>query len=199
MVGLQSMRSKLAIAVNRKLNWGRSDWYWGLSANRAQNPPQKTMGPKRSISEGYKFIQTNLHHSKAATPLLYRKLAIREMDTALIQEPWIYGDWINGLCNRRWKLFSAEPSVAPRSCTSVSNTMYAFPPSKFCSKDMTTVKITLEKGAQENLSLPQHTCDSDEPPPPSKGKLLTTVVGIKSNSSLEVMPVHITLYQAVQT
>ena len=38
------MRSKLTIAAKRKLNWGRSDWYWGLSANRAQNLPQQTVG-----------------------------------------------------------------------------------------------------------------------------------------------------------
>jgi hypothetical protein len=84
-------------------------------------------------------------------PILYRKLAIRETDRAPIQEPWVYGDWIHGMCNRRWKLFSAEPSIAPRSCNSVSNTMYAFPTSKFCSKYMTTVKIILEKGAQVEL------------------------------------------------
>lgn len=82
----------LSIAADRKLNWGRSEWYWGLSANRAQNLPQQTMGPKWSISEGYKFIQINLHHSKAAMPLPYQELAIREMDTALIHKPWIYGD-----------------------------------------------------------------------------------------------------------
>jgi hypothetical protein len=86
------MRSKLTIAAIRKLNWGRSEWYWGLSANRAQNFPQQTMGPKWSISEGYKFTQINLHHSKAAMPILYRKLAIRETDRAPIQEPWVYGD-----------------------------------------------------------------------------------------------------------
>jgi len=44
----------LSIAADRKLNWGRSYWYWGLSAKRAQNLPQQTMGPKWSISEGYK-------------------------------------------------------------------------------------------------------------------------------------------------
>jgi hypothetical protein len=34
---------------------------------------------------------------------------------------------------------------------------------------------------------------------PIKGKLMSTVVGIKSSSSLEVMPVHTTLYHGAQT
>ena len=61
-----------------------------------------------------KIIQINLHHSKAATALLCRKLAIGEMDVALIQEPWVYGDQIRGLRNRWGMLFSAGPGIVSR-------------------------------------------------------------------------------------
>jgi hypothetical protein len=47
--------------------------------------------------------------------LLCRKLAIGEIDIALIQEPWVYGDRIRGLRNMRGTLFSAEPGIAPRT------------------------------------------------------------------------------------
>jgi hypothetical protein len=36
-----------------------------------------------------KFIQINLHHSKAATAVVCQKLALGKADIALIQEPWI--------------------------------------------------------------------------------------------------------------
>jgi hypothetical protein len=48
--------------------------------------------------------------------LLCRKLATGEIDTALIQEPWVYGDRIRWLCNIRGTLFSSGPGIAPRSC-----------------------------------------------------------------------------------
>jgi hypothetical protein len=58
---------------------------------------------------------------------LCRKLAIGEIDIALIQEPWVYGDRIRGLRNIRGALFSAGPGIAPRSCIFVRNTVHAFP------------------------------------------------------------------------
>ena len=156
------------------------------------------MGPKLSISEGYKFIQINLHHSKATMPLFYWKLAIGEMDTALIQKPWVYGDWIRGLCNKREKPFSLEPGIAPRSCSCQAHNV--------C---LSTVKVLLEgyDNSEDNIR-ERNTRELiivsaylwfRWTTAPIKGKWLSTAVGIKSNSSLEVMPVHTTLHQRAQT
>jgi len=41
------------------------------------------------MSQKYKFIQINLHHSKPATALLCQKLSTAETDIALIQECWV--------------------------------------------------------------------------------------------------------------
>jgi hypothetical protein len=38
-----------------------------------------------------KFVQINLHHSKAATAVLCRKHSLGKADIALIQEPWVQG------------------------------------------------------------------------------------------------------------
>jgi hypothetical protein len=78
------------------------------------------------MSRKCKFIQINLHHSKAATALLCQKLAIGEIDIALIQEPWVYGDQIRGLSNITGTLFSAGCDIAPI----VRNTVHAFPLSR---------------------------------------------------------------------
>jgi hypothetical protein len=43
-----------------------------------------------------KFLQINLHHSKAATAVLCQQLAERMADVALIQESWIHRGQIRG-------------------------------------------------------------------------------------------------------
>ena len=50
------------------------------------------------MSQKCKFIQINLHHIKAAMALHCQKLAMGEIDIILIQEPWVYGDRVRGLC-----------------------------------------------------------------------------------------------------
>jgi hypothetical protein len=101
------------------------------------------------MSRKCKFIQINLHHSKAATALLCRKLATGEIDIALIQEPWVYGDRIRGLCNIKGTLFFAGPGIAPRTCIFVRNTVHAFPLSELCSRDVRTVRVTYRRGGSK--------------------------------------------------
>jgi len=50
------------------------------------------------MSQKRKFFQINVHHIKAAVALHCKKLATGEIDGAPIQEPWVYGDRIKGLC-----------------------------------------------------------------------------------------------------
>jgi hypothetical protein len=90
-----------------------------------------------------------IRHSRAMTALLCRKLATGEIDIALIQDPWVYGDWIRGLRNIRGTLFSAGPSIAPRSCIFVRNTVHAFPMSELCSRDVTMVRMTYTRGGSK--------------------------------------------------
>jgi hypothetical protein len=120
------------------------------------------------MSRKCKFIKINLHHSKVVTALLCQKLAVGEMDIALIQEPWVYGDRIRGLHNIRGTLFSAGPGIAPRSCIFVRNTVHAFPLSELCSREVTMVRVTYTRGGSKrelivtSAYLPY---DSGEPPP----------------------------------
>jgi hypothetical protein len=95
-----------------------------------------------------KFIQINLHHSRAVTALLCQKLATGEIHVALIQEPWVYGDQIRGLHNRWGMLFSAGPGIATRACTSVSNTIQAFPLLELSPRYVTTVRLSFNGGGR---------------------------------------------------
>jgi hypothetical protein len=46
---------------------------------------------KKTMLTTMKFVQINLHHSKADMAALCQKLAFRNVDTALIQEPCVCG------------------------------------------------------------------------------------------------------------
>jgi hypothetical protein len=77
---------------------------------------------------------------------LVKNLLKRETDIALIQEPRFYGDQIRGLRNTKGTPFSAGPSIAPRSCVFLINTVCALPLSELCSTDVAAVRVTYTRG-----------------------------------------------------
>jgi hypothetical protein len=62
------------------------------------------------------FLQINVHHGKAATATLCQQLAVRKVDVALIQEPWLYKGQISGLNNTGGTVYSVAPDNNARSC-----------------------------------------------------------------------------------
>jgi hypothetical protein len=144
------------------------------------------------------IIDINLHPSKAATALLCRKLAIKEMDVALIQEPWVHGDRIRGLRNRWGTLFPAGPGIHSRARISMRNTIQAFPLLELRSRYVVTVRLSLtEEGALRILFLPLHTCPTSRTNHPHRGNYGTSstiAVGTNYSSSLDAMLMHTALY-----
>ena len=80
--------------------------------------------------------------------------------------------------------------------------VHAFPLVKLCSRDVTTVKMTYTRGSTRELSVTSAYLpyDSDETLP-SEGlrTSLTFVVGINCSSSLDVMPMHTTIFGGAWT
>jgi hypothetical protein len=162
-------------------------------ASQSGKPPQEAGIPSKprdiehKMSQKCKFIQINLRHSKAATALLCQKLAIGEIDKALIQEPLVCGDRKRALLNIRGTLFPVGPCIVPRSCIFVRNTVHAFSLSELCSLDVTSVRVTYIRGVSKreltvtSAYLPY---DSEEPPP-SKG--LREVVDYYSRNKLQLI------------
>jgi hypothetical protein len=115
-----------------------------------------------------KFLQINLHHSKAATATLCQQLAERKADIELIQDPWLYKGQIKGLNNKGGTVYSVAPGNNARSCIFIRNHINALPLLELCSRDTKTVRITYTyRGGRKELIvesayLPH---DSDEPPP----------------------------------
>jgi hypothetical protein len=99
-------------------------------------------GHRTVITRTIKFVQINLHHSKAATANLHQQLAEGKADIALIQEPWIYRGQVRGLTNSGGTFYSVAPENNARSSIFVRNQINALPLLEFCSRDTTTVGIT---------------------------------------------------------
>lgn len=117
------------------------------------------------------FIQINLHHNKAVMALICRKLPVEEIDIALIQEPLVCGDGINGLCCRRGTLFSAGSYISPRSCICVRNTIHAFLLPEPCCRDvmMVILMCTREGSNWELVVISAYLCCGSDIPPLTYG------------------------------
>ena len=95
----QPDRSYLGLIRESLGKLGQSECYQKLSATRAQTLTPPNNGSQKARCERCKFIKINLLHSKGVTTYLCWKPGIREIDIALIQEPWVCGDQTRELCN----------------------------------------------------------------------------------------------------
>jgi hypothetical protein len=120
------------------------------------------------INTNIKFLQINLHHSKAATATFCQQLAEKKVDIALIQEPWLYKGQIRGLYNTGGTVYSVAPGNNARFYIYIRNRINDLPLSELCSRDTTTVRITYTYigGCEEQIVASAYLpYDSDEPPP----------------------------------
>jgi len=67
-----------------------------------------------------KVVQINLHHSKAVSTLMCRKLLVDNIVVALIQEPWLFRAEIRGLRCKEGSIFSPNCDN-PKTCIYVKN------------------------------------------------------------------------------
>jgi hypothetical protein len=88
-----------------------------------------------------KVVQINLHHSRAASALMCRKLLADNIDVALIHKPWLSRQKIRGL--RCKGGFVISPNCDnPRTCIYVKNRNNSVAKLRFCSRDATTMEVS---------------------------------------------------------
>jgi hypothetical protein len=74
-----------------------------------------------------KFVQINLHHSKAASATFCQRLAEGKADIALIQEPWVHRGQVRGLTILGGTIYSVLPENNARTCIYIRNHINALP------------------------------------------------------------------------
>ncbi|XP_029669296.1 uncharacterized protein LOC115239096 [Formica exsecta] len=85
------------------------------------------------------FTQINLHHSRGASAVLARSMAVVHTGICLMQEPWVYRGCIRGIavCGR---LFKSPTESSPRAAIAVKGLEAQLMP-EFCSRDVVAVTV----------------------------------------------------------
>jgi hypothetical protein len=111
------------------------------------------------------FIQANRPHSITVSRVLSRTVSVKEIDTAVIQEPWYREGRIRGLSVPGYTLFCAGGIDRPRACILRRNkTTWMLP--GFACRDLVAVLINCnEEGGRKAVDCSAYlSCDSEEPP-----------------------------------
>lgn len=95
------------------------------------------------------FWQINLHHCETATDVLVETMVRKEIDVALIQEPWVNGKHICGLPKSIGTVFRAQhkTGVKTRTCVVVRPGILATLLPQYTNGDIVTVEIGHGTGA----------------------------------------------------
>jgi hypothetical protein len=120
------------------------------------------------MCHGFEFLQLNMHHCKSAALNLSLTFDVGCTDIALIQEPYVYKNRVQGLNTKLSSILVGTRSVKPRVCILVSNDIQASLLQEFSDSDMVAVRITYKRNEIEHtficcsVYLP---FDASEPPP----------------------------------
>lgn len=120
-------------------------------------------------------VQINLHHCKAATDDLHVFMSEEGVDIALIQEPWLRGDKIQGLMSKHYQLFYSKNDGKIRSCILIRKTICnnnTFFLSQYSDGDVATVELITEnsKLILTSVYMPY---EKESPPPETVRKIVS--------------------------
>jgi ribonuclease HI len=87
-----------------------------------------------------RFCQINLHHSGVPSAALVKNFKTKNIEVALIQEPYVLNSRIAGLRSEGNLVYFPKGSK-PRSCVLVSRNFKYVPLIEFCSGDETAIKL----------------------------------------------------------
>jgi hypothetical protein len=114
-----------------------------------------------------KVVQINLHHSRAASAIMCRKLLADNIDVALIQEPWLSGGKIRCLRCKGGSIISPNCDN-PRTHKYVKKRINSMANLRFCSRDTITVEVsTVVCGCRRTIRFSSIYLPYEVPEPPS--------------------------------
>ena len=93
-------------------------------------------------ASGLTIIQINLHHSKSASAVLQKSIAVIHTGISLIQEPWINKDAIRGLGGASIYCYRYPEAPNPGTCILAKN-VNIVPLLDLCFRDLTVASVDL--------------------------------------------------------
>lgn len=98
--------------------------------------------PIRTKRIAGKIIQVNLHHATAASAVLEKIFREKDLDLALIQEPWLCNTTVLGL-NAAGKVLYNTCGKRPRACILFNKKLDFLPVPELCTDDLITAFVNL--------------------------------------------------------
>ncbi|KAL1448444.1 hypothetical protein WDU94_012211 [Cyamophila willieti] len=93
-------------------------------------------------------VQINLHHAKAASAQFNKIILEKNIQLALIQEPYLVNGRVAGLGESRGRVIYDNTSSNPRTCIFVKEGIACLPMWTYITRDMTAVKINVQEGRE---------------------------------------------------
>ncbi|XP_046142185.1 uncharacterized protein LOC123987908 [Osmia bicornis bicornis] len=135
---------------------------------------------------GIQIMQINLHHSKSASAILARSLAVMHTGIALVQEPWLVHKAIRGLggCGNIYHVRSEEK---PRTCIIVKGLNATLLP-QVSNGDITVIRLrlNLNDGGIRKMLLGSIYMPYDSPDPPPQPEVMK-VTELARKEGLELL------------
>ena len=131
--------------------------------------------------------QINLQHCKEASSLMSHLINKEPTTVALIQEPWVFKNYIRGLSTKGGRLFCDSKCDRPRTCIVSGASVQARLLEQFTSQDITAVQTTIDMGGQTRelvLGSAYLPYDASEPPP---SKEVVSLIQYCSNNKLPLI------------
>ena len=95
-----------------------------------------------------------------------QKLLVNNIDVALIQEPWLSGGKIRSLRCKGGSIISPNCDY-PRTCIYVKNRINSMANIRFCSRDATTMEVSMVVGdCRRTIRFSSVYLPNEEPDPP---------------------------------
>ena len=146
-----------------------------------------------AMGEVLNFLQCNIHHAKVASQLLKAKITSGQCDIALIQEPWIANNSVQGLKVHEGRLYVSDHE-RPRACIFVTDRVESIPLLQYTSQDCAVVQLRITRNKKRHdfiLISAYFPYDSVDSPPPeefqsairyARSKGLPVIAGVDANA-----------------
>lgn len=116
------------------------------------------------VNQKLLVVQINLHHSKAATDDLLLLMMKENVDVALIQEPHIFNNKVQGLRLKHYNLFHSTKEGRIRACILARKSINMFLLPRYSNEDTTVVNV--ENREKSFLLTSAYMPYKEENPPP---------------------------------
>ncbi|XP_077280435.1 uncharacterized protein LOC143907492 [Temnothorax americanus] len=121
--------------------------------------------PNDKRRPGLRVVQINLNHCEAATEDLMLLMTEKNVDVALVQEPWLAKDRVRGLRTKEYTLLHSQTAGKKRTCIVAKRSLKLTLLTQYSTNDLTVATCESQGNTKLLLASAYMPYDEAEPPP----------------------------------